>query len=219
LLRVRLVRLAADDHVLTMAMHHIVTDGWSVGIIVGELSALYAAAVRGVDADLPPLPVQYADYATWQRELLSGAGLDDRLGYWRGQLDGIAPLDLPTDRPRRAVRSSAGAVHEFEVPAELTARLKALGRRQDGTLFMTLVAACQILLSRWSGQHDVALGTVVSGRDRAETEGLVGFFINTLVLRSTVDDDRTVAEFLAQVRETVLDAFAHQDVPFERVVD
>jgi amino acid adenylation domain-containing protein/non-ribosomal peptide synthase protein (TIGR01720 family) len=163
--------------------------------------------------------VRYADYAAWQRDRLSGAALDGQLAYWRGRLGGLAPVELPTDRPRPAVRTSAGAVHEFAVPAEVTARLRALGRRHDGTLFMTLVAACQVLLGRWSGQADIALGTVVSGRARAELEGLVGFFVNTLVLRSTVDSSRTFDEFVADVRETVLDAFAHQDVPFERVVD
>src|SRR5439155_19385946 len=139
-LRVRLVRLADDGHVLTIVMHHIITDGWSVGVMVGELSALYGAAVRGEAVGLPPLPVEYADFAVWQRDRLSGAALDGQLGYWRGQLDGLIPLDLPTDRPRPAVRTPAGAVHEFVVPAGVTARLKELGRERDGTLFMTLVA-------------------------------------------------------------------------------
>jgi len=219
LLRVRLVRLAEDEHVLTLMLHHIVTDGWSFGVIMGDLGELYRAALRAEPAELPPLPVQYADFASWQRGRLSGEALADQVGYWRRQLDGVAPLELPTDRPRPPVQTKNGAVHEFEVPAEVTAALKDLGRRQGGTLFMGLVAACKLLFARWSGQDDIAIGTVVSGRERAELEPLVGLFVNTLVLRSRVDRARTFGEFLAEVRETVLDAFAHQDVPFERVVD
>ncbi|HMC08975.1 MAG TPA: condensation domain-containing protein, partial [Actinomycetota bacterium] len=219
LLRVRLVRLAEDEHVLTLMLHHIVTDGWSFGVIMGDLGELYRAALRAEPAELPPLPVQYADFASWQRGRLSGEALADQVGYWRRQLDGVAPLELPTDRPRPPVQTKNGAVHEFEVPAEVTAALKDLGRRQGGTLFMGLVAACKLLFARWSGQDDIAIGTVVSGRERAELEPLVGLFVNTLVLRSRVDRARTFGEFLAEVRETVLDAFAHQDVPFERVVN
>ncbi|MGH3874774.1 MAG: amino acid adenylation domain-containing protein [Pseudonocardiaceae bacterium] len=218
LLRVGVVRCATDQ-VLFVALHHIVTDGWSMGVLMRELGVLYSATVDGRDARLPVLPVQYADYAVWQRELLSGSALDAALEYWRGQLDGVQPLDLPTDRPRPAVLTTAGAVCEFVIPAEVTAQLTELGRAQDGTLFMTLVAACQVLLARWSGQDDIAVGTVVSGRDRAELEGLIGFFVNTVVLRSRVAEQRTFHEFLGGVRETVLDAFVHQQVPFERLVD
>ncbi|MGH9302077.1 MAG: condensation domain-containing protein, partial [Acidimicrobiales bacterium] len=219
LLRVGVVRLSAVEHVLLVAMHHIVTDGWSMGVLLGELSVLYSGAVDGRDAQLPVLGVQYVDYAVWQRELFSGAGLDTGLGYWREQLAGISALELPTDRPRPAVLTSAGAVCEFVVPAPVLAGLKGLGHRLDGTLFMTLVAACQVLLARWSGQRDIAVGTVVSGRDRTELEGLIGFFVNTLVLRSRVAGQQSFIEFLAGVRETVLDAFSYQQVPFERVVD
>jgi amino acid adenylation domain-containing protein len=218
-MRVRLVALAGDEHVLTLMLHHIVTDGWSMGVLVEELCTRYGATARGEELDLPPLPVQYGDFASWQRERLSGEYLDERLAYWRRQLDGVAPLELPTDRPRRAVQTKNGALHQFVVPAEVTAGLKELGRSHDGTLFMTLAAACQVLLARWSGQDDIAVGTVVSGRERAELEPLVGLFLNTLVLRSPVRADQTFRQFLAGVRETVLDAFAHQDVPFERVVD
>ena len=219
LLRVALTRLAPDDHVLTLVLHHIVTDGWSSGVLLGELAALYAAFARREEPSLPPLPVQYADYAVWQRNRLEGTELDDQLSYWRHRLDGVPVLDLPTDRPRPAVRTKNGAVGEFSVPAGTTARLKELSRQHGGTLFMTLLAACQLLLRRWSGQDDMAVGTVVSGRERTELEGLVGFFVNTLVLRSTVDLRRGFGEFLGDVRDTVLDAFAHQDVPFDRVVD
>jgi non-ribosomal peptide synthetase component F len=219
LLRVGVVRLGVVEHVLTVAMHHIVTDGWSMGVVLGELGVLYSAAVGGRDAVLPVLGVQYVDYAVWQRELLSGSGCAAALGYWRDQLAGVAALELPTDRPRPAVLTSAGAVCGFVVPGRVLVGLKGLGYRLDGTLFMTLVAACQVLFARWSGQDDVAVGTVVSGRERAELEGLIGFFVNTLVLRSRVDERLSFVEFLAGVRETVLDAFGYQQVPFERVVD
>ncbi|HKR50295.1 MAG TPA: non-ribosomal peptide synthase/polyketide synthase [Pseudonocardiaceae bacterium] len=219
LLRVTLVRLSATEQVLTVAMHHIVTDGWSTGVLLSELGVLYTAAVRGAEPQLPVLAVQYVDYAVWQRELLSGPVLDTALGYWRAQLSGVPVLELPTDRPRPAVLSSAGAVCEFVVPAPVVAGLKELGHRVDGTLFMTLVAACQVLFSRWSGQHDIAVGTVVSARERTELEGLIGFFVNTLVLRSQIDGQHSFLKFLAGVRETVLDAFAHQHIPFERIVD
>ncbi|MBV9061208.1 MAG: amino acid adenylation domain-containing protein, partial [Pseudonocardiales bacterium] len=179
LLRVGLVRLDRDEHVLSVAMHHIITDGWSLGVLVAELSECYNAIVAGRSPRLPELAVQYVDYALWQRELLTGAVLDAAMDYWRGQLAGVPALELPTDRPRPTVLTSAGGVCEFVVPAAVTSRLKELSRRQDGTLFMTLVAACQVLLSRYSGQDDIAVGTVVSGRDRAELEGLIGFFVNT----------------------------------------
>ncbi|MGH3936831.1 MAG: amino acid adenylation domain-containing protein, partial [Pseudonocardiaceae bacterium] len=219
LMRVSLVRLDAQEHALLLMLHHIITDGWSMGVLLKELTAGYRAAVRGVVAALPALPVQYADFAAWQRDRLSGAALEEQLSYWRRQLDGVAPVELPTDRPRPAVQTTNGALHEFVVPAEVTGRLKELGRRRDTTLFMTLVAACQLLLSRWSGQDDIAVGTVVSGRERAELEGLIGFFVNTLVLRSRVDGAQRFTQFLDCVKQTVLDAFVHQQVPFERVVD
>ncbi|MGH3825003.1 MAG: amino acid adenylation domain-containing protein, partial [Pseudonocardiaceae bacterium] len=219
LMRVRLVRLGAEDHVLIMFLHHIITDGWSMGVLIEELSVLYQAAVCDEVPDLAPLPVQYADFAAWQRETLSGPALEDGLAYWRSQLEALAPLELPTDRPRPAMRTSAGATHEFVVPAEVTAGLKELGQRLDGTLFMTLVGACQVLFARWSGQDDIAVGTVVSGRERAELEGLIGFFVNTLALRSRVPGEQSFRQFLTRVRATVLDALAHQQVPFERLVD
>src|SRR6185437_16881709 len=197
----------------------IVTDGWSLGVLMAELGVFYNAAVAGQAPQLAPLPVQYVDYALWQRELLSGAVLDTALEYWREQLAAVPALELPTDRPRPAVLTSAGALHHFMIPAELTSGLKDLSQRQDGTLFMTLVAACQLLFARWSGQQDIAVGTVVSGRDRAELEGLIGFFVNTLVLRSQVASELSFVQFLAEVRETVLDALTHQYVPFERLVD
>ncbi|MCP3804373.1 non-ribosomal peptide synthase/polyketide synthase [Allokutzneria sp. A3M-2-11 16] len=215
LLRAVLFRTDPREHVLALTMHHIVTDGWSGGVITGDLAELYRAELLGVRARLSELPVQYADFAAWQRGRADV--LETQLGYWKRQLDGVAPLELPTDRPRPAVHTTNGGNVEFVVPG--ADQLRDLARRQDGTLFMVLVAACKVLFHRWSGQRDVAVGTVASGRERAELERLVGFFVNTLTLRSIVDSERTFTEFLGGVKETVLDAFANQDVPFERVVD
>nr|QEO74596.1 condensation domain-containing protein [uncultured bacterium] len=214
LMRVRLIRLGPDDHVLSLTMHHIITDGWSSGVLAAELSTLYSGG-----AQLPPLPAQYADFAVWQRERLAGPEFAGHLDFWRHRLDRITPLELPTDRPRPVVRTGAGGVHDFHVPTDVAARLKELTRQQGGTLFMALVAACQVLLARYARQDDIAVGTVVSGREHPDVEGMVGCFVNTLVLRSTVDDAATFASFLTRVRDTALDAFAHQEVPFERLVD
>ncbi|MGW0518409.1 non-ribosomal peptide synthase/polyketide synthase [Crossiella sp. NPDC003009] len=219
LLRAKLFRLAADRHVLSLMLHHIVTDGWSTGVLLGELGELYRAAVLGEQPELPALPIQYADFAVWERANLAGAALTEQLTYWQSTLDGAVPLELPTDRPRPPVRTSTGAEHELAIPVEVTSALRELGRTHGGTLFTTLLAATQLVLHRWSGQDDISVGTVVSGRERPELERLIGFFVNTLVLRSTVDGQRSFTEFLGQVRETVLGAFAHQEVPFERVVD
>ncbi|MFD5753100.1 amino acid adenylation domain-containing protein [Streptomyces sp. NPDC127033] len=219
LLRILTIRLAPAEHVLMATLHHIVTDGWSVGVLVRDLGTLYAATVRGDRAALPELPVQYADYALWQRDALAGSALDGQLDYWRGRLAGLEPLELPTSRPRPAVRTAAGAVHTFEVPRELADELAALGRAERASLFMVLTAVTQLLLARYSGRADIAIGTVTSGRDREETENLIGFFVNTLVLRTRVDESRSFRDLLASVRDTTLEAFAHQDVPFDRLVD
>ncbi|MCA1694106.1 MAG: condensation domain-containing protein, partial [Actinobacteria bacterium] len=219
LLRPRLVRLAADDHVLSLMLHHIITDGWSSGVLTSDLAQLYRAELTATPAQLPVLPVQYADFAVWQRDQLTTTRADQQLAYWRTQLADPPALELPTDRPRPAVHTTHGALLDFVVPADVTARLKELGRRHDSTLFITLVAACQLLLGRWSGQDDITVGTVTSGRDRAELERLIGFFVNTLVLRTHLDHTQSFSQLLTQVKNTVLDAFAHQDVPFERLVD
>ncbi|MBA2324589.1 MAG: amino acid adenylation domain-containing protein, partial [Pseudonocardiales bacterium] len=219
LFRALLIRLSDDEHVLLLGAHHIVTDGASMGVLVEELGVLYAAARQEREADLPALPVHYADFASWQRNRLSGPALDGELDYWTRQLSGISPLELPTDRPRPQVRTTAGAMRNFVVPSEVAARLGELARAQETTLFTVLMAACQVLFARWSGQNDIAVGTVVSGRNRAELERLVGFFVNTLVLRAPVDRTQTFTEFLGTVSQTVLDALAHQEMPFERLVD
>ena len=219
LLRARLLRLAADDHVLLLTMHHVVVDAWSLGILFRELGALYAAEVEGRDADLPPLPVQYADYAVWQRERLDGPALEGELAYWRERLEGAATLALPTDRPHPAVQSFRGATHPFQLPRETWEAVSALARRSGATPFMALLAAFDAVLHRWSGTEDVVVGSPVAGRAQAETEPLIGVFLNTLALRADLSGDPTFAELLGRVRETTLDAYAHQEVPFERLVE
>ncbi|MBO4275797.1 condensation domain-containing protein, partial [Microbispora triticiradicis] len=217
LFRALLLRAGEHEHVLLLTAHHIVTDGWSMGVVAEELAALYTAAVTGADAELPPPPLQYGDYAVWQRE--RRANLDAQLEYWTRRLAGVPPLDLPADRPRPAVRTSAGAVHRFTVPAGVTARLAGLAREGGTTLFTVLLAACQLWCSRYARQDDVAVGTAVSGRQRPELHRTVGFFVNTVVLRSYVDLSARFTDFLAAVGGAALDAFANDEVPFERLVD
>ncbi|MEV6424514.1 amino acid adenylation domain-containing protein [Streptomyces sp. NPDC051662] len=228
LLRALLVRAAPDDHALAVTIHHIVTDGWSMGVVSRELGALYNAALETGSRDaaqllrhstLPPLPVQYADYAVWQREHLTERELDTRLDFWRRKLAGVQPLELPADRPRPPILGYSGALHTFRLSARATDALTRAAQEHGASLFMATTALTSLLLARWSGRRDIALGTLSSGRDRAEVEGLIGFFVNTLVLRSDVDELRTFGEFLDSVRETVLEAFAHGDAPFSRVVD
>ncbi|MFI0165618.1 amino acid adenylation domain-containing protein [Streptomyces sp. NPDC017095] len=217
LLRATLLRVDADEHVLVLAMHHIVCDGWSTGRLLGELAAAYEAAVAGVAAGLPPVPVQYADYAVWERE--RSAALDEQLDYWRGRLAGMRTADLPTDRPRPAVRTSAGAILPVEIPADVLGRLRKLSREHDATLFMALVTVTKVVLARYCGEPDVAVGTVTLGRQRPELESLIGFFINTVVLRSQVEESLSFTALLGRVRAGLLEAFAHDEVPFQRLVD
>jgi amino acid adenylation domain-containing protein/non-ribosomal peptide synthase protein (TIGR01720 family) len=220
LLRTALVRVAEHDHVLVVVMHHIVSDAWSSDVFTRELAVLYDAFSRGEPSPLDDLPVQYADFAAWQREWLAGETLEEQLAYWRGQLAGLAPvLELPTDNPRPAVRTTRGATHAFAVDAATLEALRALSRAHNATLFMTGLAAFQLLLSRWSGQTDVAVGTPTAGRTHAELEGLIGFFVNTLVLRTDLSGNPSFEELLARVRDAALGAYAHQDVPFEKLVE
>ncbi len=220
LMRALLVRAGAEEHGLLFTLHHVISDGWSLGILVREVSELYSALAGGREPALPALPVQYADYAVWQRRWLAGGAMDRQVAFWRGQLAEAPPLlELPVDRPRPAMATEAGARVAFELPAELAAALDALSRREGATLFMTLMAAFQALLGRWSGQDDVVVGSPIAGRTRAETEGLIGMFVNTLVLRTRLDGRPTFRELLARVKETTLGAYAHQDVPFERLVE
>ncbi|MBV9775383.1 MAG: AMP-binding protein, partial [Gemmatimonadetes bacterium] len=220
LLRAVLVRVAEAEHVAIFTVHHVVSDGWSMGVLTREVSVLYGAFTAGVEPALAPLPVQYADYAAWQREYLSGEVLDAQIAYWRDALAGVPPvLELPTDRPRPAVMGSAGASVAFSLAPETADALRALARREGATPYMALLAAWQVLLSRYTGQHDVSVGTPVAGRTRVEVEGLIGLFVNTLVLRTSLHGDPTVAEAIRRVRDAALGAHAHQDLPFERLVE
>ena len=219
LIRARLWHLAPHDHVLALNLHHIVSDGWSMGVLFRELSALYQAYRSGEPSPLPELPIQYADYAIWQRNWLQGENLDIQLSYWRKQLDGLSTLQLPTDHLRPPVQTYRGASQSLELSAQLSQAIKGLGRREGVTLFMTLLAAFQTLLCRYCGQQDIAVGTPIAGRARQETEGLIGFFVNTLVLRADLSNNPTFKELLRQVRETTLEAYTHQDLPFEKLVE
>ncbi|MEV5736989.1 non-ribosomal peptide synthase/polyketide synthase [Streptomyces sp. NPDC052292] len=219
LTRALLVRLADDDHLLLLAQHHIVTDGWSVGVLTRELAALYHAEATGEPDALPRPVLQYPDFAVWERaQRASGADTDD-LAYWKRHLAGIQQLELPTDRPRPAVRTTAGAAHRHLLPAELTDRLRQLAAGRGTTPFTLFAGAAALLFSRYSGQRDIAFGTVTNGRGRRDLEDVPGFFANTVVLRGEVDERATVDRFVETMRTTVLDAFAHDAVPFDRVVE
>ncbi|HSK75447.1 MAG TPA: amino acid adenylation domain-containing protein, partial [Thermoanaerobaculia bacterium] len=201
-------------------MHHIVSDGWSLDVLLHELASLYDAFSAGRPSPLPELPVQYADFASWQRQWLAGGALARQLAYWRGQLEGApAALDFPTDHPRPAVQTFHGASRSATLPAGLSAAVRAFCRREGVTLFMLMLAAFDVLLARASGQDDILVGTPIANRNRAETEGLIGFFVNTLVLRTRLSGAPTFRELLRRVRETALAAYGHQDLPFETLVE
>ncbi|MET0396107.1 MAG: amino acid adenylation domain-containing protein, partial [Longimicrobiaceae bacterium] len=220
LFRVRLARLPGGDHLLLVVLHHAVGDGWSAGVLLRELGALVRAFAAGAPSPLPELPVRFRDFAVWQRRHLAGAALDAQLAWWRARLAGAPPaLELPADRPRPPVPGFRAATLPLALDAEVLAALRALSRREGATLFMTLLAAWQLLLARYAGTDDVVVGTPVAGRTRAELEGLIGFFVNTLALRTDLSGDPTFPELLHRVREATLDAYAHQDVPFERLVE
>ncbi|GIV95377.1 MAG: hypothetical protein KatS3mg057_0034 [Herpetosiphonaceae bacterium] len=220
LFRAQLIELDDDQHLLTLVLHHIITDGWSSSVLLRDLTALYEAALAGVEPALPALPIQYADFAVWQRAWLQGETLERQISYWRRQLEGIpALLNLPTDHPRPAVQSFRGATLKGVFPASLTKALRALSRAEGTTLFMTLLAGYQALLAAYSGQKDILVGVPIAGRVQPEVEGLIGFFVNTLVMRTSFHDDLTIRELLASVRDTALDAYTHQDVPFEQLVE
>jgi amino acid adenylation domain-containing protein len=220
LIRGRFLKLDAEHHALLITMHHIVSDGWSMGVLIREFATLYAAYSQGDASPLPPLSVQYADYAVWQRQWLAGERLQAQLDYWHNALSGAPELlELPSDRPRPAEQSYAGASLPVLLPERLTAQLKALAREQNATLFMVLLAGWAVTLSRLAGQDDIVIGSPIAGRQQLEVESLIGFFINTLALRVRLDDNPSVEALLEQVKETTLSAYAHQDVPFEQVVE
>jgi hypothetical protein len=220
LLRMSLIRLSEEEHVAMVTMHHIVSDGWSIGVLVREVAALYNAYVRGEESPLAELPIQYADFAHWQRNWLQGEVLAAELDYWRAELaEAPTVIELPLDKPRPPVQTYRGAHHPVEFSAELSAQLRELSRRHGTTLFMTLLAGFDLLFCRYAGQEQVLVGTPIANRNRSETEALIGFFVNTLVLRGDVRGNPSFRELLRRVRETALRAYVHQDMPFEKLVE
>jgi amino acid adenylation domain-containing protein len=220
LLRVKLLRLNENRHMVLLTMHHIVTDEWSMGVFVNEVATLYTAFARSEPSPLPELPIQYADFAVWQREWLRSEVLDEKLAYWRQELSGAPPLlKLPTDHPQPAVQTFRGSTFTFALPDSLKEGLKKLTRQESCTLFMTLLAAFKVLLYRYTQQSDIVIGTAIANRTRSETEALIGFFVNTLVLRTNLTGNPRFREFLYRVREATLRAYSHQDVPFEKIVE
>ena len=220
LVRATVLRLGENEHVGLLTMHHIVTDGWSAGILIREMAILYDAFCSDRPASLPELPVQYADFAHWQRNWLAGEVLETQLSYWKEQLLGAPPLlELPTDHPRPAIQTFHGAHQSILLTPIVGDRLKALSRQEGVTLFMTMLAAFQVLLQGYSNQDDLVIGTPIANRNRLETEGLIGFFVNTLVLRTGLSGNPTFRDLLRRVREVCLGAYAHQDLPFEKLVE
>ena len=218
-LRADLIRISENDHVLVVTMHHIASDGWSVSILVKEVVSLYESYANNTQITLPVLGVQYADYTIWQRNYLDGEVLENKLNYWKAKLEGVAPLQLPLDYSRPAVQTSKGAVCKFNIDQSLSEKLVNLSHQKGATLYMTLLAAFKVLLYRYSGQEDICVGTPIAGRNHHEVEGLIGFFVNTLALRSQVRGDIAFSGLLDELKATTLDAYGHQEVPFEKVVD
>ncbi|MHC5933218.1 non-ribosomal peptide synthetase [Nostoc sp.] len=219
LLRVRLLRLSEQEHIMLLTMHHIASDGWSIGVLVREVRALYQAFCSGQPSPLPELPIQYADFAVWQRQWLQGEVLKAQLAYWKQQLGSNLPvMQLPTTRSRTEVKTNRGATQSFLIPSNISQQLQALSRQQGVTLFMTLLAGFQILLQRYTSQDDIVVGTDVANRNQAEIESLIGFFVNLLVLRTDLSGNPTFEELLKRVRSITLGAYAHQDLPFDQLV-
>lgn len=220
LLRATLLRLDATEHVLLLTMHHIVSDGWSIGVLIKELVVLYQSFSAGLRSPLPPLSIQYADFAVWQREWMNGEVRRKQLTYWKEQLSGDLPrLELPCDHPRPPIQTFSGATQTLMVSKDLIEALKRLSREEDATLFMTLLATFVLLLHRYSGQDDIIVGTPTANRTASEIEGLIGFFVNTLALRVRVSEEESFRELLRRVRETTIGANAHQEFPFEQLVE
>ncbi len=218
LLRARLVRLSAEEHILHVTLHHAVCDGWSVGIFAGELTALYEAFSQDKPSPLAPLEIQYPDFSVWQYEFLTGPEMVPQMEYWKERLRGLTELELPTDHPRPAVKRWRGDIVSRLLPVELTKRLEAFAQENDATLFHVFLAAFKILLHRYTGANDIAIGSPVAGRNRAELEPLIGTFINTLILRTDFSDDPDFYHVLRQVRDRAVEAMEHQDLPFESIV-
>ncbi len=220
LLRTKILRLTSEEHFILLTMHHIISDGWSMRILIREVTKLYQAFVSGDPAPLPPLPIQYTDYTLWQREWLQGEILEKQQHYWKSQLaDSPSSLELPTDRPRPAMLSSRGAHLSFEIPLDLSRAVREYAQLEDATLFMILLSAFQVLLYRYTGQTDISVGTPVANRTRDEIEDLIGFFVNTLVMRGDLSGNSSFNSFLREMKEVTLSAYAHQDLPFEALVE
>jgi amino acid adenylation domain-containing protein/FkbM family methyltransferase len=219
LLRVKVLKMEEEGHILLYTLHHIVSDGWSTGILTREVSALYQAYSAGEPSPLEELPLQYVDFAVWQRTWLEGEALERQLEYWRGQLKDLPTLELPTDHPRPAAQSFRGARCFSQIDPGLSQRLQKLSRAEGMTVFMTLLTAFQALLARYSGQQDLAIGTVIANRNRLETEGMIGFFVNQLILRADFSGVRSFREALSRTRQIVLESYSHQDLPFEQLVE
>jgi aspartate racemase len=220
LLRLTLVKLSGEDHMVLSTIHHIISDGWSTSIFAREIAALYEACAKNVEPRLEELPIQYADFAVWQRQFLQGEQFEEQLSYWKAQLGGELPeLKLPIDRPRPALQTYSGAGESLSLPADFSKELKQLCLREDVTLFMVILAALDVLFGYHCGQEDIVVGSNIAGRNRIELEGLIGMFVNVLVLRTDLSGDPTLRELLARVRRVTLEAYAHQDVPFDRLVE
>jgi amino acid adenylation domain-containing protein/FkbM family methyltransferase len=219
MLRADLICVNEHEHVLVLTMHHIASDGWSTSVLVKEVAELYRHFTENSPLQLEPLDIQYADYAIWQRSYLQGELLDKKIDYWKNKLEGAIPLELTTDYPRPPVQSSKGAIATFTIDKDLSGRLQLLSKQQESTLFMTLLSAFNILLFRYSNQEDICIGTGIAGREQQELESLIGFFVNTLALRNSVNASESFTELLQQVKTTTLEAYENRDVPFERVVD
>ncbi|MBG1271675.1 non-ribosomal peptide synthetase [Nostoc sp. WHI] len=219
LLRVKLLHLDETQHIILLTMHHIVCDGWSIGVLIQEIAALYTAFASNQPSPLPKLTIQYADFAYWQRQWLQGEVLEKQLSYWQKQLDGISMLNLPTDRPRLAVQTYQGARQPLQLSKSLSEALLALGQQEGVTLFIILLAAFQVLLYRYTQQEDIVIGSPIANRNRSEIEGLIGFFVNSLVLRTQLSGNPTFRELLSRVKEVAFGAYAHQDLPFEKLVE
>ena len=219
LLRIKLLQLAADDHILLVTVHHTVADGWSIGLITDEFSSLYESLSQGKSPQLPELPVQYADYAIWETERLNNGGLDHQIAYWKEKLSGLEHIELPTDRPRPPRQTFRGRIHSILLPKELTKSLAEFSEQHECTLFVTMLAALKTVLARWSNQSEIIVGTLLAGRNRVEIERHIGTFVNSVVLRTNLAGDPLFPDLLQRLKQTVLEAFENQDVPFERIVE
>ena len=219
MLRADLIKLGQHDHILVVTMHHIASDGWSISILVKEVAALYQGYIRNAEIELPALPVQYADYAIWQRKYIQGEVLEAKLAYWKAKLENVATLQLPTDYSRSGLQRPNGNSHSFQIEQGLASQLNSLSHRRGSTLYMTLLAAFNVLLYRYSGQEDICVGTSVVNRSQRELEDVIGFYVNTLALRNQINGEMSFIELLEEVKVTALEAYSHQEVSFERVVD